>query len=30
MTNFGYFTYNTYLDISIERLLDGHPKADLF
>ena len=25
MTNFDLFIYNTYLDILIERLPDGHP-----
>ena len=26
MKNFGQFIYNTYLDILIERLPDGHPR----
>ena len=30
MTNFGQFIYNTYLDILIERLPDGHPKYNGF
>ena len=27
MTNFDWFIYNTYLDIPIERLPDGHPNS---
>ena len=30
MTNCDQFIYNTYIDILIERLLDGHPRYKVF